>query len=79
MTKPQPIPLYIAYISKVIDSCVTLTQLTNAKVWAYNFCRKNKEYKMCWQQLHTTYQLKYRHLKCTGATNGKINNIQYCK
>lgn len=70
MTKPQQTQDVISYIESVIESCSTLNQLSNAKMWAHNFCRKNKEYKMCWQQLHTTYQLKYRHLKCTGATNG---------
>lgn len=79
MTKPQQTEDIISYIESVIESCGTLNQLSNAKIWAHNFCRKNKEYKMCWQQLHTTYQLKYRHLKYTGATNGNTNSIQHCK
>ena len=58
MTKPQPIPLYIAYILKVIGSCVTLSQLTNAKIWAYNFCSRNKPYKDFWQLLHKKYHLQ---------------------
>lgn len=58
MTKSQQIPLYITYISKVIDSCVTLTQLTNTKVWAHNFCSKNKPYKDFWQLLHKKYHLQ---------------------
>lgn len=61
MTKPQPnMPIYIEFISDVIESCNTLHQLINAKNWAYNYYKKNNMQNTYWNMLHKKYQQKRR-------------------
>ena len=61
MTKPQPnMPIYIKFISDVIESCNTLHQLINAKNWAHNYCKRNNVQNAYWDMLHKKYQQKRR-------------------
>lgn len=61
MIKPQPnMPIYIKFISDVIESCNTLHQLINAKNWAHNYCKKNNVQNAYWNMLHKKYQQKRR-------------------